>query len=110
METGRTLTNSSLERGKYSLLNGLFIRLNGTSDTFITSFSKSRVRIHLIGQLINQSDFTQLDRPDSPLSNTEKIRSLSPPVVELFKKWPSFFFFEKGNSALVEGSRMWKDR
>ena len=97
METGRILSNSSFEREKYSLSNGLFIRLNGTSDSCITPFSNSRMKIHLIGQLLNQSDSTQLDRPDSPLSNTEKIRSLSPSVVELFKKWPSFFFFEKGN-------------
>ena len=98
METGRILSKRALEREKYPLSNGWFICPNGTRYSCITPFSNSREKIHLIGQLLDQSDFTQLDRPDSPLSNTEKIRSLSPSVVELFKKWPSFFFFEMGNS------------
>ena len=63
-------------------------------NSFPISFSKCAARIHLIGQLSDQSNFTCFYSPKCPLSNGENRSSLSCSVRQLFKKHQSLLYFE----------------
>ncbi len=61
-------------------------------------WSKCFLRIHLIGQLLYQSNLTCFYAQYCSLSNGENRRSLALSILELFKKYPPAFFFGMGSS------------
>ncbi len=56
------------------------------------------LRIHLIGQLLDESNLTCYYAQHYSLSNGENRSFLSCTYQKLFKKYPPAFFFETGNS------------
>jgi hypothetical protein len=59
------------------------------------------LRIHLIGQLLDQSNLTCFYAQHCSLSNGENRSFLSCTYQKLFKKYPPAFFFETGNSLVL---------
>src|SRR5271154_2704365 len=64
--------------------------------------SKCLSRIHLMGQLLDQSNLTCFYAQHCSLSNGENRRSLALSILELFKKYsrPSFYWTDSSNEIL----------
>ncbi len=65
-------------------------------------WSRCFLRIHLIGQLLDQSNLTCFYAQHCSLSNGENRRSLALSILELFKKYPPAFFFGMSSSSKTE--------
>ena len=93
-EQARDLCLVQIEREQFFLSDGHIKIKNPMENSFPISFSKCAARIHLIGQLSDQSNFTCFYSPKCPLSNGENRSSLSCSVRQLFKKHQSLLYFE----------------
>ncbi len=69
-------------------------------------WSKCFLRIHLIGQLLDQSNLTCFYAQHCSLSNGENRSFLSCTYQKLFKKYPPAFFFGMGSSHIVVKSNL----
>jgi hypothetical protein len=83
-----------IEREQFSLSNGIIGRSKWEKFGVTIPSTTCPIKTHLIGQLLDQSNFTCFDAPEICLLNGENRSSLRCSYQKLFKKHSRLFYFE----------------